>query len=171
MNLLSSLHLKNRYNHWMNRKLYASCAQLTDAQRKQDMGAFFRSVHGTLNHLLLTDRLWLSRLTGTAFSATGLDQILYEDFAELDHAREQTDAELAALIHSLSEADLSGIIRYHSLQSGRYTELSRGLILTHLFNHQTHHRGQISTLLMQLGQDIGVTDMIFMPEANALISS
>ena len=83
--------IQSRYNQWMNHKLYTVCEQVPDEERKQDMGAFFHSIHGTLNHLLLGDRLWMGRFTGTDFPVKSLDQELYRDFKELWRARTDTD--------------------------------------------------------------------------------
>src|SRR4029434_3118727 len=91
-----------RYNRWMNERLYECCARIPDAERKRDMGAFFKSIHGTLNHLLLADRIWLGRFTGVPFAVTGLDQELYADFAELRRERECTDREIVSWVASLA---------------------------------------------------------------------
>jgi len=85
------------YNAWANRRLYDAAAELDDADYRADHGAFFSSVHGTLNHLLVGDRIWMHRFTGEGPSLTKLDAILYEDFAELRAAREAEDDRIAAM--------------------------------------------------------------------------
>lgn len=148
-----------RYNRWMNERLYAVAATLSDEERKRDMGAFFRSIHGTLNHLLLTDRIWLARFTGQAPpSATSLAQELFADFDELRRERAKTDEAIDAFVATLDGAKLDATLRYES--RGKAWEHPLWWAIGHLFNHQTHHRGQVTTLLMQLGHDPGVTDML-----------
>ncbi len=147
------------YNRWMNERLYALCGALPDAERKRDRGAFFRSIHGTLNHLLLTDRSWLGRFTGKEFPIRSLDQQLYEDFEELRRERGATDTAIEEFCEGLSEQRLDATIAYGTLAGKRYSHpLEPALV--HLFNHQTHHRGQVTTLLSQLGIDPGATDLI-----------
>ena len=167
-----------RYNAWFNTRLYELIATLTDEERRRDMGAFFRSIHGTLNHLLLTDRIWLGRIskhphgfrslrgTRLVFEFESLRQILYEDFAELAAQRRETDAALSAwaveVTPDLLESDLSW-----ARSTGESMTAPLWHVVSHLFNHQTHHRGQLTTLLSQLGHDPGSTDFIllaFMPE-------
>jgi uncharacterized damage-inducible protein DinB len=152
------------YNRWMNERLYALCAELPDAERRRDRGAFFRSIHGTLNHLLLADRIWLGRFTGVPFAVASLDQELTADFAELRHERERTDGEIADFVASLSPADFEGTLRYTSFVNPALRSIPFWAALAHFFNHQTHHRGQLTTLLMQTGVDPGVTDLIWLPE-------
>lgn len=157
-----------RYNRWMNEKLYATAERLTDAERKQDRGAFFGSIHRTLNHLLLADRVWMARFTGAepkdGEMAPGgirsLDQQLYEDFEELRRERAKTDDAIDAFVATLTEEKLAGDLRY--LRRGAVNEFPLWYAVAHLFNHQTHHRGQVTTLLMQAGQDPGVTDLVAM---------
>ena len=151
------------YNRWMNERLYESCAALADAQRKRDLGAFFKSIHGTLNHILLADRIWLGRFTGAPFDARSLDQELYADYGELRAERARTDQAIADWAASLRPADFAGELSYLSLaKQPRRTPL--WLAATHFFNHQTHHRGQVTTLLKQCGVDPGVTDLVAMPQ-------
>ncbi len=97
-----------RYNRWQNENLYGAASTLTDAQRKEQRGAFFGSIHGTLNHILLGDRLWLTRFAGGTAPSTGLDAILYEDFAELAAARAAEDARIETFFADLAEPFLAG---------------------------------------------------------------
>lgn len=159
------LSLMADHNRWMNEKLYAVCAGIPDEARKRDLGAFFRSIHGTFNHLLLVDRLWLGRITGKPFPIRSLDQELYADFDTLKRERADTDAVIAGFIAGLQPVRLAEVLTYTSFVKQESVTLPLGLILTHLFHHQTHHRGQITTLISQLGYDFGATDMIYMPGA------
>lgn len=156
--------LMSRYNRWMNEKLYAVCADLSDETRKEDRGAPFKSIHGTLNHLLLTDRAWLGRFTGVPFAASSLDQELYADWDELCRERAKTDADIAAWVAGLTEERLAGDLTFTLMSApGQVMTLPLWVAATHLFNHQTHHRGQLTTLLEQLGCDFGVTDLPRLP--------
>lgn len=152
-----------QYNRWMNGKLYDICAGLDDANRKKDRGAFFKSIHGTLNHLLLTDRIWYGRFTREPFAVTGLDQVLYDDFDELQTAREAMDTRLETWFAGLTDNLLAAEFRFESFSRPGVRSCPLWQALAHLFNHQTHHRGQLTTLLSQCGVDTGVTDLIAMP--------
>ena len=162
MDLLLHARRMARYNRWMNEKLYACCAQLTDAQRKEDVGAFFKSIHGTLNHLLVGDRVWMGRFTGVPFAVRSLAQELYADFGELRAERARTDGEIVAWSERLRPEDLDGVLAYTSIVNPAPRTEAMDLAVTHFFNHQTHHRGQLTTLLMQRGIDPGVTDLMWM---------
>ncbi len=153
-----------RYNRWMNEKLYAVCAEIPDTTRKADKGAWFRSMHGTLNHLLLADRIWLGRFTAQPFAFTSLAQELYADFDELRSQRAKTDADLQTWLDTISEQQLAAPFTYTNAQ-GQQGTFPLWLLVAHLFNHQTHHRGQLTTLLEQSGYDSGVTDLLLMPGA------
>lgn len=140
------------YNRQVNRQIYAACESQSESELKQDRGAFFGSIHGTLNHLLLVDRLWLGGFTDEPVAFGSLDEELYEDFAELREARERTDADIIAWADTLKPADVAEPF------NERLT-FPRWLAITHFFNHQTHHRGQLTALLSQCGLDYGVTDL------------
>jgi uncharacterized damage-inducible protein DinB len=148
-----------RYNRWMNERLYEQAGALSDEQRKRPLGAFFGSLHGTFNHLLLTDRVWMARFGACdppRFRA--LSDELFGDFAELRRERAASDQTLSAFVAELAPADLGRSIRYTATSGAK--EHALWLALSHLFNHQTHHRGQATTLFMQLGRDPGLTDLI-----------
>ena len=176
MDFLDQYQFFARYNRLMNERLYALCATLSDEQRRRDAGAFFRSIHGTLNHLLLTDRGWLARFTGdpniaTTLEAGGtrvrfrsLDQELYADFDTLRRERARTDAAIDVWVESLTPERLAAPLAYTASDGSRW-EHPLWWAVTHFFNHQTHHRGQLSTLLFQLGHDPGVTDLVTMLRA------
>ncbi|HSN21705.1 MAG TPA: DinB family protein [Usitatibacter sp.] len=163
MTPLEQLHTLARYNRWMNERLYGCCARLTDAQRKEDVRAFFKSIHGTLNHLLLADRLWMGRFTGEPFRVKSLDQELYADFAELARERARTDAAIEGWVATLDDAALDGELAYTSMVNPQPRRIAMRLAVAHFFNHQTHHRGQLTTLLSQRGIDPGVTDLMWTP--------
>ncbi|HEY9861333.1 MAG TPA: DinB family protein, partial [Candidatus Obscuribacterales bacterium] len=147
------------YNQWMNQKLYAICSEIPDVERKRDRGAFFKSIHGTLDHLLYGDRAWLDRFVNQPFSTKVIGQELYSDFAELRQEREVCDREIIAWTETISQSWLEQSFEYTSNVDGKTRVLPTWVLVTHLFNHQTHHRGQLTTLLSQLGYDPGVTDL------------
>ena len=151
-----------RYNRWMNERLYACCAQLSDAQRKEDVGAFFKSVHGTLNHLLLADRVWLGRFRGQPFPARALNQELYADFETLQRERQRTDNDIEMLIASLTEADLARDLHYTPISNPQPRTSPVWFALTHFFNHQTHHRGQTHAMITAMGEKTGDTDLFLL---------
>jgi uncharacterized damage-inducible protein DinB len=155
------------YNHWMNQKLYAICAEIPDTKRKENLGAFFQSIHGTLNHLLFGDRAWMSRFTQQPFSAK-IGQELYANFDELRGQRELTDQQILAWSKTLTSEWLAQPFEYTSSVDGKTRILPTWVLVTHMFNHQTHHRGQLTTLLNQLGYDPGVTDLPWLPTLSGL---
>jgi uncharacterized damage-inducible protein DinB len=157
------------YNRWMNERLYDCCEKLSDEQRKLDRGAFFRSIHGTLNHLLLGDRLWLSRFLSREFKMRSLAEELYADFGQLRRERAKTDAEILEWVGTLSEERLAGTLKFRSVVGNKDCSFPLWFAVQHFFNHQTHHRGQLTTLLMQAGVDPGITDLLWLPgmEQNA----
>ena len=161
---LQQFRLLARYNQWMNQQLYAVCDTMADIDRKRDLGAFFKSIHGTLNHLLYGDKAWLGRFTGRPFDVTLLGHELYADFAELRLAREHTDAEILAWCDTLTDAWLASDFEFTSRAYGQTRVLPAWALVTHLFNHQTHHRGQVTTLIKQLGYEPGIIDLPWMPE-------
>lgn len=151
------------YNRWMNQKIYAICAEISDEKRSENLGAFFKSIDGTLNHILVADRIWLGRFTHTPFVAK-LDQLLYPDFAQLQQERDRTDQTILAWAQDLSPEWLEAPFTYTTTTTPTKTVTRPAwLLVTHFFNHQTHHRGQLTTLLNQLGYDPGVTDLPYLP--------
>lgn len=129
------------YNRWANARLYAAAAALPDEDYRRPVGVFFNSLNGTLNHLLLADRLWLRRLTGKGEHPDRLDAIIHDDLHELACARSKEDERIVALVTSYNDADLDRVHGYRTT-SGQPQEQRIADILQHLFNHQTHHRGQ-----------------------------
>lgn len=152
-----------RYNHWMNQKLLSICAGMTDAERRQNRGAPFRSLHGTFNHLLVTDRLWLGRFKAQPFSVPSLDHELCSDFAELERERENIDQEIFDWVATLSDDTLQTNLTFTSFSHPTERTLPLWFCVLHFFNHQTHHRGQITAMIEQAGYDCGVTDLGAMP--------
>src|SRR5512147_401820 len=153
------------YNDWMNRKVYRAAAGLTDAERKADRGAFFRSLHSTLNHLLWADRVWLRRFNGKDYPVGKMGADLYDSFDELVDARRAMDDEIGAWAAQLDGAQLAGTLTWFSKVAQCEMSRPRWLCVMQMFNHQTHHRGQVTTLLMQAGVDPGVTDLPWAPLA------
>jgi uncharacterized damage-inducible protein DinB len=151
------------YNRWMNDKLYGACATLSDEDRKRDRGAFFRSIHGTLNHLLLADSVWMGRFEKQPFAIRGLDQELYASFDELRTQRTAMDARIDRWTQNLTETALDAKLEYTSALTKRTHTSTLWKVVVHFFNHQTHHRGQLTTLLSQAGIDYGTTDLLFLP--------
>ena len=139
------------YNAWANRVLYACAAKLPDSDYRADRGAFFGSVHGTLNHLLLADRLWMYRFTGQGPTYPALDLILYDDLAVLDQARQAEDARILAWIDGLEDGDLARRFTYRTITNPSDITQPLAPALAHFFNHQTHHRGQAHALLTAIG--------------------
>ena len=161
------------YNQWMNRKLYQKVQLLPADEIAKDRGAFFQSVLGTLNHILVADLFWLRRIAGAEACAevlapmremtmpSGLRDILYDDIAALAVKREEIDALILSFSESWNEAMLAELIRYRNM-AGEKFERPLGALLQHLLNHQTHHRGQVTTLLFQAGVDPEATDLLVM---------
>lgn len=156
-----------RYNRWMNEKLYAICAGMSDEERKRDLRAPFHSIHGTFNHLLLADRIWLGRFQKQEFLFETLADELYRDFAELRREQSKTDDAINAWIATLHESDLAGAFTFHSRSRNQDNTLLLSSVMLHFFNHQTHHRGQITAMIEALGYDCGVTDLLQLPGLKA----
>ena len=167
----SLFHLMAQYNEWMNGKLYAAAAQLSPEQLVADRGAFFGSLIGTLNHIVAGDTIWLQRFAThpAEFSAlqpvlalttpTGLAATFSTDLAVLAAHRARLDTIILAWVAQLTDADLQHLLHYKNTKGISSSKRFSALVL-HFFNHQTHHRGQASTLLSQAGIDIGVTDLL-----------
>ena len=138
------------YNAWANGRLYRMASRMPDEQYRRDVGAYFKSLHGTLNHIMVADLIWMCRLTGAGEHPTNLDAIVFDDFPSLSAARQQEDQRIIAYVESLSDAQLEETWDYRTLNGTPQKQLRRE-ILAHLFNHQTHHRGQAHTILTVLG--------------------
>ena len=151
------------YNGWMNARLYDLCSGLTDEERRRDRGAFFRSLHATLNHILCIDLIFLHRFTGEPATPPGLYGSLAPDFEGLQRLRRETDARIVAWAATLEPDLLARSTTFASIVDGKTRTVPLWVMVTQMFNHQTHHRGQTTTLLAQMGHDIGTTDIPFMP--------
>lgn len=149
-----------RYNRWANRRLYGTAAALTDAQFGEDRGAFFGSVCGTLNHILVADRIWLERIEGTGPKPSALDEILHDRLDELRAAREAEDERLLQVVTAQPEERFETVFAYRNTK-GTPFELPFAAVLTHVFNHQTHHRGQAHGLLSQFGLTVPAIDFVY----------
>jgi len=152
------------YNHWMNTKLYDCAARLSDEQRRQDRGAYFKSLHGTLDHIISGDTMWMHRFTGRSIDDLSIAG-RSDAFAGLRAHRESLDAEITAWAATLEPTWLAADFAYYSKAYAAHYTKPAWLLVSHFFNHQTHHRGQATTLLMQFGIDPGATDLPAMPGA------
>ncbi|MGN6422563.1 MAG: DinB family protein [Asticcacaulis sp.] len=172
------LRLMARYNQTMNARLIALVEGLPEEALLEDRGAFFGSILGTMNHLVVADLMWLRRIRPFPFGETlamiddlpkpaALNELPYPTLDAYKPVRERIDAALVVFVEALSDADIAGPLSYHNTIGLPFTK-TLGLVLSHVFNHQTHHRGQITTLLSQTDLDIGVTDLIAMvPDLDA----
>ena len=149
------------YNRWANSAVYEAAAQLNDAALNHDTGAFFGSLLGTLNHILVADRVWLKRFTGEGTAPAALDATLHADLAGLRAARKEEDERIIAWIESLPDSAYKGRFTYLTVTDIRTVSQRLAPALAHFFNHQTHHRGQAHTILTALGQPSLTLDLIY----------
>ena len=153
--------MMTRYNVWQNSSLVTAASKLSDDQRWQDRGAFFGSIAATLNHLLWDDALWLERFAGNERPEDTLHPSLsepsnWEIFKDL---RKQRDNELSNWASTLQRHDIGGLVCWYPAGGLERIEKSRALCIVHLFNHQTHHRGQIHAMLTAAGTSPEPTDL------------
>ena len=139
-----------RYNKWANDRLYRMACALPEEAYRKNVGAYFGSLHGTLNHLLTADRIWMRRLTGSGDHLDKLNATVCDELQSLRTAREKEDERIVSFVESLDEAQLESQWDYRTL-NGTPQRQPVGEILAHLFNHQTHHRGQAHMILTVLG--------------------
>lgn len=176
MGLVSNLQLMGQYNRWMNQKIYQQAQQLDDKEIQQDRGAFFGSIFGTLNHIYVADIIWLRRFAQFAKpypslarlpklnSYTNLRQTIAHNLSSLWELREKLDKIIIDWCGEIDSEDLEQNLQYTDTKGTSYHK-NLGQLVHHFFNHQTHHRGQVSTLLTQQGIDLGVTDLLaILPE-------
>ena len=156
--------LMAEYNAWMNSKVYAACSSLPQEALHEDEGAFFKSIYLTLNHIAYADLAFLSRFTGVPPEVPPLGEDLFGGFTKLRAEREKLDRRVLAWASTLTPDWLTLPLTYVSKVDGRERTVPRWALVTHLFNHQTHHRGQVTTLLSQRKIDVGFTDIPFMPQ-------
>ena len=156
-----------RYNTWQNQNVYTSAAKLGDDDRKAHRGAFFGSIHATLNHILWADQMWMWRFGACPRPAAktitdGIAQ--HASWDGLSAARTAFDAEIETWAAALSDRDLEGDLEWVSGGTGQNMQTKRWVAITHMFNHQTHHRGQVHALLTNSGVKPGITDLPFQDE-------
>ena len=169
--MLEHLRLLSRYNQWMNDKLYSTAAQLPADELDRDRGAFFGSLLGTLNHIMVADIIWLQRFSEHPAQHPALDQVrampkpqalaqtLLDDFTALSAERRNLDTTIIGWCEQLNTSDLEYKLAYRNMK-GEAAVKNLASLMLHFFNHQTHHRGQATTLLSQQGLDVGVTDLV-----------
>jgi len=171
MSLKSNFELMADYNQWMNERTYEAVSTLSASERTENRGAFFGSIMGTLNHILVGDTIWLKRFSGHPAKLEALDyvrslqapkalgSILYAEFDDLREARIKMDRTIQEFSHELTDEVLLSSLSYSNTKGEPFTK-NWGHLIQHFFNHQTHHRGQVSTLLNQANVDVGVTDLL-----------
>jgi uncharacterized damage-inducible protein DinB len=149
-----------RYNAWANRPLYDACAALSREDRRALRPSFFGSIHATLNHILVGDRVWMGRFEGVPSGVERLDQILHDEFADLKAARETEDARILGFVGGVGDDFLAGTLRYRTM-AGEEQETPLAWTLAHFFNHQTHHRGQVHCMLSGTPVEPPPLDLIY----------
>jgi uncharacterized damage-inducible protein DinB len=149
------------YNAWANQRVYDAAAELGDDEWLRDTGAFFRSMMGTLNHILVGDRIWMKRFTGDGDAPASLDAILFTDYSKLRLARDAEDKRILKWMAGLGEKALSGRFTYMTVTDMRTVSQRLAPALGHFFNHQTHHRGQAHMILTVLGRPSLQLDLIY----------
>ena len=155
-----------RYNAWQNRSLYGAADTLSDAQRRENRGAFFGSIHATLAHILFGDQIWMHRLAGTPKpKASSIKESVsaYPDWEDLKRDRAAFDAVMIAWADGIEQSSIDGMLTYYSGAAGREVTRPRPLLITHMFNHATHHRGQAHCLLTGFGCKPDDTDLPLLP--------
>lgn len=176
MSMCEHIRMMAQYNEWMNTRLYGAALTLPAAEVVADKRAFFGSLYGTLNHVLLADIIWLQRFATHPAAHSSLDPVramprpmTYDvregDLATLRERRATMDKVILAWAAELTEADLGHVLKYKNIAGTPFSRSFSALVM-HFFNHQTHHRGQATALLSQAGIDMGSTDLLMLiPEA------
>ena len=171
MSLKSNFELMAEYNQGMNENIYQAASKLSESYLAKDQCAFFGSIINTLNHILVGDTIWLQRFANhleyfpvldyvrELETPKSLNTVLYSEFSTLKEKREQMDELIKLFIKELTGEVISEPFSYKNTKGQAFTK-NFGHVLQHFFNHQTHHRGQVSTLLFQQGIDVGVTDLL-----------
>ena len=154
------------YNQWQNENQYGAADRLPELERTRQTGAFWRSIHGTLSHLMWGDQIWMRRFEPSLpppRAASGAESAAaYPDWDELKRERQAFDTVMIGWANTLTPAWLEGDLTYHSRIAKRDLSLPKWMLVTHLFNHQTHHRGQVHCMLTQAGVKPGDTDLPFL---------
>lgn len=173
VNILDHIRLMATYNTWMNEKIYQAAMTLSPEALAADRKAFFGSILGTLNHLVVADTIWLKRFSAhpanyVALAAisdllqpTSLDQMLFAEIEALAQRRNLLDGVIEAWSREITEVQLDHMLSYANMK-GVVAQKNFFSLLMHFFNHQTHHRGQTTTLLVQAGVDCGATDLLLL---------
>jgi uncharacterized damage-inducible protein DinB len=158
------LRLMARYNQWQNRSLFREAAVLEDAARRLDRGSYFKSIHGTLSHLMWGDQIWMHRFSGSPKPSGGIkdSQQLYTDWNTLSAERIVMDQGIIHWAESVSAEWLAGELTWFSGATGREMSKKNWLLATHFFNHQTHHRGQVHAMLTAAGLKPDDTDLMLL---------
>lgn len=183
MALQQNFELMAKYNQWMNKQVYSAALELDDFQLREDLGTFFGSILGSLNHILVGDIVWLKRFAehpknykslqylNSLSKPLALTEILHSDFNELQKTRIKMDEVILKFSMEASEKDYELELSFNNMK-GQLFKKRFGFLVQHFYNHQTHHRGQVTTLLSQLGINVGVTDLLaLIPEAEMVSPS
>jgi uncharacterized damage-inducible protein DinB len=149
------------YNRWANQRIYEAAADLTPEEFERDTGAFFKSAMGTLNHVLAADRIWMKRFTGEGDAPTALDAILHREFEGLQKARGVEDDRIVNWVAGQTDKQLNGRFTYITVTDVRTVSQRLAPALAHMFNHETHHRGQMHTILTTLGRPSVTLDLVY----------
>lgn len=158
MDTLNIFRTLARYNRAANQRLYEACAHISDEEYRRQRAGSFGSIHGLLNHGLLADRIWMSRFSGAGKTTPPLNTVLYDEFSSLRTARQQDDVAMEEFFHNAPESFLTEKLSYTNSKGIHYEEASVPAVL-HMFNHQTHHRGQVHVMLSQCGVQPPSLDM------------
>lgn len=150
-----------RYNAWANGRLYAASAELTEADYRKDLGAYFKSVEGTLNHLMIGDLLWIARFRGQEMPKRPLTDIVHDNLSDLTAARKVLDDDIVRMIEDMASERFSQNFTYRTMTLPGEQSQPLNEALSHFFNHQTHHRGQVHALLTRLGQKAPPLDLLY----------
>lgn len=155
-----------RYNRWQNGEIFAAAGRLSDSQRREERGAFFGSIHGTLSHLYWADRIWLSRfdlVDAPSVPISGSSDFV-SDFLDLSSKRDELDTTLITFCDGYDPGPIKGSLTWFSGAIGKEATAPLSVIWTHFFNHQTHHRGQVHAMLTSAGESTADTDLFLMPK-------
>lgn len=161
--------LMAKYNRWMNRGIFGVCGQIPESDRRKDLGAFFKSIHDTLDHIYYGDKAWMNRFSGKPVGVN-IGEQLNPTFESLKEAREEMDTAIIEWSEGLDKTWLKKDFEYTSNVDGQTRVLPTWVLVTHMFNHQTHHRGQVTTLIKQLGYKPSITDIPWLPELDAVVA-
>jgi uncharacterized damage-inducible protein DinB len=153
------------YNAWITRKVYAAADRMSDLDRKLNRGGFFKSIHVLLNHLLWADRAWMRRFTDRDYKIHEIGVEIHDNYDVLKSEHLEMCIDIETLAKEVSTEWLAGSLNWTSAIDGITRSRPKWLCLTHLFNQQTYHRGQLSTYFTQAGIDMGTTDLISMPDS------